>query len=101
VLMADSEQKLYARWQPGTVKKRVSPHSYVVAMEDGSEKQLYVNKLRPFKPRISAIGVTFDDQATATLVLAFLEGGMLVARAQGGTVQFHRVIDQLIQLVKG
>jgi TetR/AcrR family transcriptional repressor of nem operon len=42
-----------------------------------------------------------DVQATATLILSFLEGGMLVTRAQDGAGQFHRAIEQLIQLVKG
>jgi len=44
---------------------------------------------------------TGDVQATAMLILSFLEGGMLVVRAQCGASQFHGVIDQLIRLVKG
>lgn len=42
-----------------------------------------------------------DLQATAMLIFSLLEGGMLVARAQNGAQQFHRVIEQLIQIVKG
>lgn len=43
---------------------------------------------------------TGDVQATAALIFALLEGGMLIARARGGANQFHTVIEQLIQLVK-
>jgi hypothetical protein len=39
-------------------------------------------------------------QATATLIL-LLEGGLLIARAGGGTQQYRAVIEQLMQLVKG
>lgn len=42
-----------------------------------------------------------DVQATATLILSLLEGGMLVARAQNGAQRFHQVIEQLIQMIKG
>lgn len=42
-----------------------------------------------------------DVQAMATLIFSLLEGGMLVARAQGGTTRFHEVIEQLIKVVKG
>jgi TetR/AcrR family transcriptional regulator, transcriptional repressor for nem operon len=42
-----------------------------------------------------------DVQVTATLIFSLLEGGMLVARAQGGAQQFHQVIEQLIHMVRG
>jgi TetR/AcrR family transcriptional repressor of nem operon len=42
-----------------------------------------------------------EPQATASLIFSLLEGGMLVARAHGGAAQFQRVIEQLIQLIKG
>ncbi len=42
-----------------------------------------------------------DVQAMAMLIFSLLEGGMLVARAQGGTIQFHQTIEQLIKIVKG
>jgi TetR/AcrR family transcriptional repressor of nem operon len=42
-----------------------------------------------------------DSQATATLIFSLLEGGILIARAHGGTQQFHVVIEQLMQLVLG
>jgi len=36
----------------------------------------------------------------AELVFSLLEGGMLIARANGGAEKFHRVIEQLVALVK-
>jgi TetR/AcrR family transcriptional repressor of nem operon len=42
-----------------------------------------------------------DTQAMASLVFSLLEGGMLVARVQGGATQFHQDIEQLLRLLKG
>lgn len=42
-----------------------------------------------------------DVHAMATLIFSLLEGGMLVARAQGGTTRFHQTIEQLMKVVKG
>ncbi|MGC1307014.1 MAG: TetR/AcrR family transcriptional regulator [Phormidesmis sp.] len=36
----------------------------------------------------------------AELVFSLLEGGMLIARADGGSEKLHRVVEQLITLVK-
>ena len=36
----------------------------------------------------------------AALIFSALEGGMLVARAEGGAQKFHNLIEQLIALVK-
>lgn len=47
-----------------------------------------------------AFRFTGDVEATATLIFAFLEGGMLIARARGGAKQFHTVIGQLMHLLK-
>jgi TetR/AcrR family transcriptional repressor of nem operon len=44
---------------------------------------------------------TGESKTTAALIFALLEGGMLVARANGGTTQFQQVVEQLIQLLKG
>lgn len=41
-----------------------------------------------------------DVQAMTPLIFSVLEGGMLVARVQGGAHQFHQVIEQLLQIVK-
>ncbi|WP_448572370.1 TetR/AcrR family transcriptional regulator [Trichothermofontia sp.] len=42
-----------------------------------------------------------DVQAMASLIFGALEGGMLVARVQGGAAQFHQDIEQLLHLIKG
>ena len=39
--------------------------------------------------------------AMATLIFSLLEGGFLIARANGGTAQYRAIIEQLMQLVKG
>jgi TetR/AcrR family transcriptional regulator, transcriptional repressor for nem operon len=44
---------------------------------------------------------TGEVQATAALIFSLLEGGILIARARGGTQQFQAIIEQLMQLVKG
>ncbi|MBW4518826.1 MAG: TetR/AcrR family transcriptional regulator [Scytolyngbya sp. HA4215-MV1] len=44
---------------------------------------------------------TGEVTVTAALIFGLLEGGMLIARAQGTTNQFHSVIEQLLQLIKG
>jgi TetR/AcrR family transcriptional regulator, transcriptional repressor for nem operon len=41
-----------------------------------------------------------DAQAMATLIFSLLEGGILIARAGGGILQFQAVIEQLMQLVQ-
>ena len=42
-----------------------------------------------------------DSQTTATLIFSLLEGGMLIARAHGGSKKFRSVIEQAIELLKG
>jgi TetR/AcrR family transcriptional repressor of nem operon len=44
---------------------------------------------------------TGDVTATAALIFSLLEGGILIARAGGGTQQYHAVIEQLMQLLRG
>lgn len=44
---------------------------------------------------------TGNIQAMAALIFGLMEGGMLIARVQGGATQFHQMIEQLVQLVKG
>ena len=40
-------------------------------------------------------------KAMANLIFSLLEGGILIARADGGIEQYQAVIGQLMQLVKG
>ena len=62
VLMPDSTNKVLARWQgPGTVTARMSPHSYRVSLDTGAVRTLHANDLRRFVPRVSSVGVIFDD----------------------------------------
>jgi TetR/AcrR family transcriptional repressor of nem operon len=42
-----------------------------------------------------------DVEVTATLIFSLLEGGILIARASGGSEQLNRVIEQLMRLVEG
>ncbi len=41
-----------------------------------------------------------DPQRLAALLFSLLEGGLLVARANGGAIKFHSVIEQFMALVK-
>ncbi|MEB3216474.1 MAG: TetR/AcrR family transcriptional regulator [Nostocales cyanobacterium 94392] len=41
-----------------------------------------------------------DPQAMASLIFGLLEGGMLIARVQGGATGFHQVIEQMMLLIK-
>ena len=43
---------------------------------------------------------TGDVKAMANLIFSLLEGGILIARADGGIEQYQAVIGQLMQLVK-
>ena len=62
VLMADDSRKTVARWLgPGTVTDINPPHSYRVAMGDGSAKILHANSLETFVARVDSISVIFDD----------------------------------------
>jgi hypothetical protein len=62
VLTPDSDQKLYSRWVQAVVKQKLSPHSYVVTTEDGSERHLHANKLRLFKQRVNTVGIVFEGE---------------------------------------
>ena len=46
VLHPDSTNKLYSRWQIGTVAEVLSPCSYLVDMPDGARRHLHASKLR-------------------------------------------------------
>ncbi|GFR33254.1 retrovirus-related Pol polyprotein from transposon opus [Trichonephila clavata] len=39
------------------------PHSCLVQMEDGSTRELHVNKLRPYISRVDHVGRIFDKEA--------------------------------------
>lgn len=41
-----------------------------------------------------------DVKAMATLIFSLLEGGILIARASGGTEKYRVMIEQLMQLVR-
>lgn len=41
-----------------------------------------------------------EARSLAALIFASLEGGMLIARAQGGSTKFRAMIEQLVALVK-
>ena len=62
VLMPDSTNKVVARWQgPGTITAKLSPYSYRVSLDTGAVRTLHANDLRRFIPRVSSVGVIFED----------------------------------------
>ena len=42
-----------------------------------------------------------QTEAMAILIFSSLEGGLLIARADGGVSQFRSIVEQLIQIVRG
>ena len=67
VLMPDSTNKLYSRWiGPVTVKERVNGDSntYIISMQDGTERKLHANKLRLFHAKVASVGVIFESDET-------------------------------------
>jgi len=63
VLLPTSSNKLVSRWTgPGTVVGQRSQNSYVVALDNGSVRNLHANELRSFHMRVDAIGVLFHDE---------------------------------------
>jgi len=63
VLSRDSTNKVYSRWRMGTVNKVLSPHSYLVGMEDGSVKHLHANHMRKFVAKVQSV-VMVNDKDT-------------------------------------
>ncbi|GFW75333.1 hypothetical protein TNCV_4189871 [Trichonephila clavipes] len=46
---------------PASIVELTRPHTARVKMEDGSERELHFNKLRPYVARIEQIGLIFDQ----------------------------------------
>ncbi|GFQ93875.1 retrovirus-related Pol polyprotein from transposon opus [Trichonephila clavata] len=62
VLIPSSSHKLLKKWTgPASIIELPRPHTARVKMEDGSEKELHFNKLRPYIARIEQIGLIFDQ----------------------------------------
>lgn len=62
VLIPSSTHKLLSTWiGPVTVVELTRPHSVKVEMEDGSLRELHVNKIRPFIARTNHVGIIFEQ----------------------------------------
>ncbi|GFR08144.1 transposon Ty3-I Gag-Pol polyprotein [Trichonephila clavata] len=62
VLIPSSSHKLLKKWMgPASIIELPRPHTARVKMDDGSEKELHFNKLRPYIARIEQIGLIFDQ----------------------------------------
>ncbi|GFQ99715.1 retrovirus-related Pol polyprotein from transposon opus [Trichonephila clavata] len=62
VLIPSSSHKLLKKWMgPASFIELPRPHTARVKMDDGSEKELHLNKLRPYIARIEQIGLIFDQ----------------------------------------
>ncbi|GFR13290.1 retrovirus-related Pol polyprotein from transposon opus [Trichonephila clavata] len=61
-LIPSSSHKLLKNWMgPASIIELPRPHTARVKMDDGSEKELHFNKLRPYIARIEQIGLIFDQ----------------------------------------
>ncbi|GFW34083.1 hypothetical protein TNCV_287671 [Trichonephila clavipes] len=64
ILMPSSTHKLLNTWiGPAKVVALTRPHSCLVQMEDGSTRELHINKLRPYISRVDHVGVIFDQDS--------------------------------------
>ncbi|XP_035226804.1 uncharacterized protein LOC118199118 [Stegodyphus dumicola] len=63
VLIPDSNNKLYARWQgPANILEQRSSHSFVVQMPDGTKRHVHQNKIRPYVVRSQAVNVILEGE---------------------------------------
>ncbi|XP_055936891.1 uncharacterized protein LOC129966488 [Argiope bruennichi] len=63
VLIPDSTNKLFARWQgPATIVEKRNPHSFSVKMSDGSTKHIHQNKLKHYIASSNSINVIFEEE---------------------------------------
>ena len=63
VLAPDSTNKVYSRWRRGKVTKVLSPHSYLVELEDGGRRHIHANHMRKFIARAQPVGIMSDDKS--------------------------------------
>ncbi|GFX76899.1 hypothetical protein TNCV_3279341 [Trichonephila clavipes] len=64
ILMPSSTHKLLNTWTgPAKVVSLIRPHCCLVQMEDGSTRELHINKLRPYISRVDHVGVIFDQDS--------------------------------------
>lgn len=64
ILHSYSSRKLLNTWiGPATVIKLTQPHSVVVKLDNGSTRNLHVNKIRPFIVRVDHICLLFEDDS--------------------------------------
>lgn len=64
VVQMDAGGKMQPKWTgPVTIKERQRNDSYVVRDEEGNERLVHANKLRPYYVRASNVGVVFETDA--------------------------------------
>lgn len=62
ILESDDSSKLKSKWKgPVTVKQKKREGSYLVTLDDGTERWLHANRLRPYVSRVNAVGVIFEE----------------------------------------
>lgn len=62
IIHPSSYHKLLNTWiGPATVIEFTRPHSVVLKLEDGNTRNLNVNKILPFIPRVDRIGLIFEQ----------------------------------------
>ena len=61
ILIPDSTHKTFAKWQNGTVVRVVTPHTYMVDLENGARHRIHADKMRLFLSRCSSVVVLSDQ----------------------------------------
>jgi hypothetical protein len=100
VLHPDSTNKLYSRWQIGTVSEVLSPYSYLVDMPDGARRHLHANKLRPCTARAQSVILDRDREFGRVLALPMSNSDMLPSQRINQTVISHLTRDQQVELLQ-
>ena len=65
------------------------------------DNKLYLVKLLKQGQETGEFRFPGQVEAMADLIFSSLEGGLLIARADGGIERFHSIVEQLIQIIKG
>ncbi|GBO45566.1 Retrovirus-related Pol polyprotein from transposon 297 [Araneus ventricosus] len=62
ILESVSPHKLLKKWTgPVSIIALTRPHSVLVRMEDGTSKEVHVNKIRPYIARVQQVGLVFEQ----------------------------------------
>ncbi|XP_064483024.1 uncharacterized protein LOC135395866 [Ornithodoros turicata] len=99
VLETERSSKLQPKWKgPATVKEKKREDSYVVTLEDGTERWVHANKLRPYMTRVNAVGVIFEEDEEFGSVSTLPQPTSGTAQKGVGNISSHLTAAQRSEL---